>query len=67
MTEYLFDEYASKEEIDTILRDSSIETDINVHGTITAVESSPSVVTSFKGSHGKSKYPLLIYLRFPGR
>ncbi len=59
MTEYLFDEYASKEEIDTVLRDSSIETDINVHGTITAVESSPSVVTSFKGSHGKIKIPLV--------
>ncbi len=59
MVEYLFDEYASKEAIDRILKRSCIQTDIRVQGTLKSVESSPSVVVSYAHSHAAIKIPLM--------
>ncbi len=59
MIEYLFDDYGSKKQIDSILNTSYIVVDITVQGVCKEVESSPDVIVSCKGSHAEIKIPLI--------
>ncbi len=59
MIEYLFDDYGSKKQIDSMLNTSYITVDLIVQGVCKKVESSPDVIVSWKGSHVKIKIPLI--------
>ncbi len=59
MMEYLFDEYGSKEKIDSVLENSTIQITAAVQGTILSVKRSSSVSASYSGSSVKIKIPLV--------
>lgn len=59
MIEYLFGEYGSKKEIDTILSASTVTLSVNVSGDIISMAGSSTVTTSFKGPLGKISIPLV--------
>ena len=59
MIEYLFDDYGSKKQIDSMLKTSYIVVDLTVQGVCKEVESSPEVSVSCKGSHAVIKIPLV--------
>ena len=59
MIEYLFDDYGSKKQIDSMFNTSYIVVDLTVQGVCKEVESSPDVIVSCKGSHAEIKIPLV--------
>jgi len=62
MAEYLFDEYASKKAIDSVLEKSSVDVNISVDGRLVSIDSTSPVSSSFSGSGGSVRIPLLTVL-----
>ena len=62
LVEFLFDEYASKETIDTIMEEAVIRFSLSVEGKNLAIEGDSPVVSSVKGAEGTVEVPLIAFL-----